>query len=244
MVDESIQTKKVTRRKTTKQAVTESEQVFPTTAKSLSPITEAFADLVNKITQHQLDFERLQKQIGEVKQTWDKEQKDHEIEVAERNRQEEIQRQREKEMYLYEIARERKKAEDEFADKKAAWEKELRDQREAIEKDRAELGELRKLAEDFQSEKEKVVKEAEVILEGELAGKFMTDKKLREQEFKSEKEILNLKIGSLTSENTRLTNEIASLKQKLDEATRQLKEIAVKVIESRGNLVQVSPAEE
>ena len=42
-----------------------------------------------------------------------------------------------------------------------------------------------------------------------------------------------LKINSLVSDNARLTAEVESLKKALDEAARQVKEIAVKVIEGR-----------
>ena len=49
---------------------------------------------------------------------------------------------------------------------------------------------------------------------------------------KSEKELLVLKITNLTQENSRQSNEIAVLKKSLEEATRQLKDVAVKVIES------------
>src|SRR3989344_488321 len=245
MADVTSQTKKVTRRKAFKQvpAETVSEKVSSQTPKSLSPEVEIFADLVTRITQSQLAFERLQKQIEEVKQSWDKEKMDHDVEVAERNRQEELQRQRNRDEYLYETARERKKAEDEFADRKVIWEKELRDQKEAIENDRRELERLRKLVEDFEVEKEKAVEVAKASVQGQLMANFASEKKLREQEFKAEKDVFNLKINTLSSENARLINEIATLKQSLDEATRQLKEVAVKIIESRGNLSKTSQLE-
>lgn len=75
-------------------------------------------------------------------------------------------------------------------------------------------------------------KEAESILEKILTEKFSNEKVLREQEIKAEKELLNLKITNLTAENARQTKEIESLKNALDEATKQIKEVAVKVIES------------
>mgnify|MGYP001568907884 CR=1 FL=1 len=49
---------------------------------------------------------------------------------------------------------------------------------------------------------------------------------------KAEKEILALKIESLTANNERQVKEIESLKRAMEEARRQIKEIAVKVIES------------
>ncbi len=84
----------------------------------------------------------------------------------------------------------------------------------------------------FEMGKGEAVNQAQEILQKELTFKFETERKSREQEIKAEKDILNLKITNLTSENNRLNSEIESLKKALEEATRQVKEIAVKVIES------------
>ena len=112
------------------------------------------------------------------------------------------------------------------------WEKELVEQKDNIEAERQELVKLRKLVEDFEEQKEKAVKEANSLLQKDLTNNFEIEKKLRDQEIKSEKEILNLRINNLSSENTRLINEISILKKALEEATKQVKDIAVKVIES------------
>lgn len=87
----------------------------------------------------------------------------------------------------------------------------------------------------YEAEKNQAVKEAQNAAGQQLTGRFETERKLREQEVKSDKEILNLRIANLTAENSRQKTEIDSLKKALDEATRQVKEIAVKVIESRSN---------
>lgn len=73
-------------------------------------------------------------------------------------------------------------------------------------------------ADGFDSQKDQAVQDAQEKLEKELSGQFDTERKLKEQEVKAE--------------NSRLTKEIEILKRSLDEATRQVKEIAVKVIES------------
>ena len=92
---------------------------------------------------------------------------------------------------------------------------------------------LREKVAGFETEMTKAVKEAQTNLVKEMEAEYTTERKLREQEIKSEKEILNLKINSLVSDNARLTAEVESLKKALDEAARQVKEIAVKVIEGR-----------
>lgn len=215
----------------------------PETAETLEPVstsvpvkplskTDPFAALIKTITDLQTEFDRLQKEIAQSKEAWTTEQKAHQKQLTDGNIQEELEKKRNKETYEYDMARKQKQAEDEFADKKASWEKSLRDQQETLETEKTELSELRKLAAGFDAEKEKAIAQAQEILQKELVNKFETERKLTDQETKAEKDILNLKITNLTAENNRLNTEIISLKKALEEATRQVKEIAVKVIES------------
>ena len=205
----------------------ETVTVVKTTAK-----TDPFTLLIKEVTDLQSESDRLQKAIAQTKEAWISEQKARQQEIEQRNSLEELNRKREQETYEYETARKRKKEEDEFTDQKTSWEKNLKEQQEVLEKERAELLELRKLVAEFDGEKEKVVAEAQEVLQKELVTKFETERKLREQEQKSEKDLLNLKIANLTGENNKLNTEIEVLKKTLEEATKQVKDIAVKVIES------------
>lgn len=214
-----------------------------TSSKTPNSLEDAFTKLTGMITATREDYESLKKQIAEVKETWDKEQRDHKVQIAEVNQQEELTRKREKEMYDYELSLARKKAEDEFEERKNKWEKELQARKEEIAKEKEELEFLRKQVAGFEEEKEKVVKEASLRLQKELTERFLTEKKLREQEVKSEKELLAFKITNLTSENTRLTNEIVMLKKSLENSTSQLKDVAVKVIESSSASKPQTPSE-
>lgn len=200
--------------------------------KQLKTQEEAFLDLIAAISNAKDEFIALQKQITETREVWEKERKRHEEEVREQIQQEEVERRREKESYEYETQRARKQIEDEFSEKRVKWEKELASKKEELEQDKKELEELRKHVAGFEGEMQKAVKDACSALEEELTDEFSTKEKMREQEFKAEKEILALRITNLTSENARQTQEIASLKSSLEEATRQLKDVAVKVIES------------
>lgn len=219
--------------------ITEEMPVEETEVEAISAVTsvkttkiDPFAGLIKNISDLQSEFERLQKEITQTKESWSVEQKAHAKEIGDRNIQEELERKRNQENYEYETARKRKTAEDEFADKKANWEKQLKDQQETLDKEKTELLELRKIVDEFDTEKEKAVAEAQGILQKELVSKFETERRSKEQEIKAEKDILNLKIANLTSENNRLNSEIEVLKKALEEATRQVKDIAVKVIES------------
>ncbi len=119
-----------------------------------------------------------------------------------------------------------------------AWEKYLQEQKEVVEKDRKELADLRVLAENFDKEKQQTIEEAEEVLRKQLTAEFEIEKKLKGGEIAAEKEILNLKLTSLTEENKRLSQEVEVLKRGLDQSTAQVKEIALKVIESRGNMAK------
>ncbi len=227
----SVPVKKTTRtRKTTSfPAVSDTSSV---SSKIISRLEDSFDDLMGKLAQAKTDLIAFQKEIVETKELWAKEKKVYEQTIVERNQQEALDRKREKETYDYEFSKKRHIEEDAFLEKKAKWEKDLHSQKEQIEAERRELGELRKQVAGFEAEKEKAVKEATVAVSKELTDAFTTEKKLREQEIKAERELLVLKITNLTSENTRQAQEIERLKKALDEATRELKDVAVKVIES------------
>lgn len=238
--------KKPVRRKSSVTSVSSSPPVINISAstKNFDVIISAFSDLVTRITEAKAEFENLQKEIISTKEAWIKEQKDHELKITERNQQEETARKREEETYRYETNLARKKEEDEFEQKKEKWEKELAERKEEIENDKKELELLRKQMAGFEGEKEKAVKEAVIQLQKELTGKFDTERKLREQEVHSDKELLDLQISTLTIDNTRLNSEITASKRALDEATRQVKDIAVKVIEASNTGMKNQTAEE
>lgn len=209
--------------------------------KSLNPLLKAFDDLVERVVEGKNELAVLQKEVAEAREVWEKEKKDHERFLAEKMVGEELERQRKKEAYEYELTMVHKKAADEFTERKAKWERELSGRKEEIESEKRELAELRKTVAGFEVEEERAVKMACVGLEKELTQRFETEKNLREQEVKSEREILGLKIANLQEEKLRLGKELEALKKSLDESVRQLKEIAVKVIETGGSAAKLYP---
>ena len=245
MSDTVTPVKKTTRARKTAVFSEEASIAKPATlTKTLKIYEQAFSDLLNAIRTSQEEFATLQKNIGEMRESWNKEQKDHITAIQEGNQQEEIARKREKETYNYEIGLARKKSEDEFAEKKSKWEKELQERKDEIAKEKQELEMLRKQVGGFETEKEKAVREASAALQKQLESEFAVERKLREQEVKSEKELLAFKITNLAQENSRQANEVAALKTSLEEATRQLKDVAVKVIESSGSKAQTPVSQE
>lgn len=228
----------VRRRKISTDQPTDSIPSAALTSPNLLDVQEVFTDLIRKINQSQNDFEKIQKEISQIRQSWDQEKKAHEIELIQREQQEQLDRKREQEAYDYELSRSRKKAHDELTDQKVAWQKEIQNQQEDMEAEKEELIRLKTQVAAFEGQMEKRVKEAQEIIAQQVTEKFETGNKLTNQTNKSEKEMLSAKIANLSDENARQAREIEALKKALDEATKQVKEIAVKVIESGGNLAK------
>lgn len=200
---------------------------------NFSSILDAFGDLAGKLREAQAEFEKLQKEIVQVRQSWDEEKKSHALALTQQVQQEELNRKRERDSYDWELSRTRKKIEDELTDKK-----------EEFEKDRQELLALRGRVATFDSEIAKSVRDAQDALREEITLQFANEKKLKDQENKAEKDLLSIRVANLADLTARQSKEIEALKKALDEATRQVKEIAVKVIESGGNPSKASqPAE-
>lgn len=195
-------------------------------------IIKGFSEVFEKLKKSQEDFESLQKEIKTIRENWKKEQQDYQNNLANQQKEEEISRKREQENYDYELNLKRRKAEDEFNDKKEKWEKELSERKNELIAQKEELDDLRQQVSGFEKEKEKAIKESLMNLRIELEEKFDAEIKTLTQAQKAEKSLLELRIENLTSENSRLTKEIESSKKALDESTRQIKEIAVSVIES------------
>ncbi len=242
MNDIAAPVKKTTRKRVSTVAQTTAEpMVVSASAKNLKGVAALFTELFVTITEDKALFDTLQKEISEIRQSWGKEQARHETEVRENQQQEDLARRREREAYEYETAKMRRQAEDEFAERKAKWEKELAGRKEEIENQKEELEALRKQVGGFEAEKEKVIKETSLVIEKRLQDMFAAEKKLREQEIKAEKEVFDLRITNLSNENARQAKEIVEIKQALENATRQLKDIAVKVIESSNTSSKIPP---
>lgn len=205
----------------------------PPLTKPLVQVCDSLAGLMSATEKAKREITELQEKVVETQKTWADEQKEHDKMILGRDKEEELARKREIDEYGYQTKVTRRKVEDDFNEKRLAWERDLQQKKDEIAEEKKELTELRARVGSFDTELQKTIKEAQNSLAKELEEKYTNERKLREQEVKSEKEILNLKITSLTVENNRQGAEITALKKALDEATLQIKEIAVKVIEGR-----------
>lgn len=153
------------------------------------------------------------------------------------------EREREEEEYDYNINRDRKVADDEWDDKVSKREKELNERIAAVRADEAEIAEKTAYIEDL----EKKVKEIpqmlqEATAEGIKKGKSDADKSnafevrylKQENEYKV-KDLTN-QISKLLDDVSSLTNEKMELREKLDEAYAQMRELAADTVRSTGGV--------
>ncbi len=186
--------------------------------------------------------EQLEAETTAQRTAWEEEQRQSERDAKE---QEEIlkkQRQREMEEYEYRKALERKKAQDKYEEeikvqarankeKQEALEKTWREREAALKASEEELQRLRKEAAEFPSrlreESERAAAEAMRATEQKFEQRILLLSKDRE----GVKRLAELRIKALEESLARQSAQMAALEKQLEEAKRQVQEIAVKAIE-------------
>ena len=186
--------------------------------------------------------EQLEAEISAQRAAWQEE-----VRQAERDRKEQEealkkQRQREIDDYEYRKALERKKAQDKYDEEVKLLEKANHEKQEALEKSwrereaalkaaEEELQRLRKEAEEFparlRQEAERAGAEATRATEQKLSQQTL----LLSKESDAEKRLAELRVKTLEESLARQSAQMAALEKQLEEAKRQVQEIAVKAIE-------------
>ena len=105
--------------------------------------------------------------------------------------------------------------------------------KEELEKQETELKQLRKQTQEFPDQLEKAVKQAVGTAQSEEQARAKVAKDLLEKQVEGEKAVSQLKVQNFEKLVKDQTEEIKALKSQLEQATRQVKEIAVSVIDSR-----------
>lgn len=186
--------------------------------------------------------EELESEIATQRAAWGEELKQTERDRKEQDELLKKQRQRETDDYEYRKALERKKAQDKYdeeikvqeranKEKQEALEKSWREREAALKASEEELKTLRKEAADFpsrlQRESEKAAAEAVRLSEQKFEQRIL----LLTKDGESEKRVGELRIKALEESLTRQATQTAALEKQLEEAKRQVQEIAVKAIE-------------
>lgn len=186
--------------------------------------------------------EQLEAEIAARRAAWEEESRQTERDRKEQEEGLKKQRQRETEEYEYKKALERKKAQDKYEEeiklqerqnneKQEALEKSWRDRELALKQSEEELQRLRKEAEQFparlKQESERAAAESTRATEQRLEQQLTLLKKDHE----SETRVAELRVKTLEETLARQSTQTEGLQKQLDEAKRQVQEIAVKAIE-------------
>ncbi len=167
----------------------------------------------------------FEKDMAEKRKAWAAEEKAHEEEMSK-------QRTRDEEEYGYEMKLLKQRDADERESVKLARERKEEEEASVKAALYKELEELRKKVVQAPTDTEKTVKEA--VARALVEAKRDADVVMTQIKFQAESDlrVAELKIESLEALGKSQTNDIVQLKKQLDEATRQVKDIAVSVIEN------------
>ncbi|HXJ94318.1 MAG TPA: hypothetical protein VMT20_15835 [Terriglobia bacterium] len=186
--------------------------------------------------------EQLEAEIAAQRAAWQEETRQAERDRKEQEEALKKQRQREIDDYEYRKALERKRAQDKYEEETKLQEKANKEKQEALEKSwreresalkgaEEELQRLRKEAEEFparlRQEAERAAAEAARATEQKLSQQTL----LLSKESEAEKRLAELRIKALEETITRQSGQMVALEKQLEDAKRQVQEIAVKAIE-------------
>jgi len=208
----------------------------------LHKIDVAATALDQMVQDYSRQKEQLDAEIAAQRAAWEEEKAQGERDSKEQEEALKKQRQREIDEYEYRKTLERKKAQDKYDEEARQLENKNREKQEALEKSwrereaalkvqEQELVRLRKEAEEFparlKQESERAAAEARRVAQQE----FDQQLTLLKKDGEAEKRVAELRIKTLEETLSRQTAQMDSLGKQLDEAKRQVQEIAVKAIE-------------
>lgn len=194
------------------------------------------------IEEYQMKKDQLEEEISNQQEQWEAEKEQKEAETEEETEALTKSRKREAEEYEYKKALERKKSQDKYDEELRIREKQNKEKQEALEKSwqqreetiksqEVEFANLRKTVDSYpaqlQKEIEKAVNEAIRLTEQKLAHEI----ELLKRDNDSEKRIAELRIKTLEESLMRQLTQTSSMQEQVEEAKKQVQDIAVKAIE-------------
>lgn len=185
----------------------------------------------------------LEDEIEKVKIQWENEKRKRQLEFEEELRQKSTSRRREEEEYAYGLSKKQREENDEYEYQKKEREKLLEEREKAIKSREEEIANMEKELTAMPEKINQAVKEARENLAKELIVRHNTAVHEIEVARQNETSIAEMKIANAEATIKTQTMEIENLKRQLGEASRQLKEIAVSVIENRSPKPVPTPIE-
>ena len=198
--------------------------------------------LDNMLQDYQSEKDKLESEIASQRTAWEEEevtrardQKDFEDNLKK-------QRQREAEEFEYKKALERKKAQDKYDEEIRLLEKKDKEKQEALDKSwqqretilkerEVEWAQLKKEVDDFPTRLKKEVDAAIAAALKNAEQRFEQQMTLLKKDIDAEKRISELQIQALKDAGERQAAEMAKLQTQIEEAKKQVQDIAVKAIE-------------
>jgi chromosome segregation ATPase len=174
------------------------------------------AEIISDLEKSRLE---LQTSIDQVRKDWEQEQTD-------RKRS----RERETEEYAYDIGKKRRTEEETFEAKWQAKFADLNTREAALKVQEGRLAELEQGAEKAPELLQKAVKEACDLLAKELKATHEAELKEVRQQLEHQKSMLELKLQTAEAAATAKDKQLTDLQKQLDNASAQLKDMAVTVI--------------
>jgi hypothetical protein len=208
------------------------------------------AALIEAQNQKRLEFEtemaaekeQLDREIKTLRSEWDREKKEHEGQIRERDTEEKKIRDRQKDDFTYAFERERRLTTDKFQEEKDNLDKELRQKKEETEKALMErerdvaareskLEELEEAVQRFPGETETAVSRAVKEATERLKAEARNREELLKKEFDGERNVLTTRIASLERTVQQQDEQIAKLSQQIEMAYQKVQDIALKAVE-------------
>jgi len=200
------------------------------------------ASIDNMLQDYHSKREALENEITSQRAAWEEEEISRAQEQKESEDNLKRQRQRESEEFEYKKALERKKAQDKYDEEIRLLEKKDKEKQENLEKSwqqreaalkerETEWAQLKKEFEDFPARLKKEVDAAVTAALKSAEQRFEQQMTLLKKDSDAEKRIAELQIQTLKDAGERRAAEITQLQTQIEEAKKQVQEIAVKAIE-------------
>lgn len=181
----------------------------------------------------------------QAKEKLEEEMAERKKQIEEKTLEAKTKWEREEEEYLYNLKLKRRNEQDTYNEKKEKLEKEMSDRKAEFEKNIAtreqavaeqedELKRLRKEVEAFEGRLQKAVSDAEKAVTASLTREFEYKQKLEVKDLEADLKLRDQMIQSLESKIKEQHEHIASMSAKTDNASQQVKDIALKAIEKSG----------
>ena len=208
----------------------------------LHKIDVAATSLDLLVQQYEKQKDQLESEIAAQRSVWEENAETNERERKEQEETLKKQRQREIDEYEYKKNLERKRAQDKYDEELRLQEKKNKDRQETLEKSwaqreaalaeqEAEFTRLRKEAVDFPSRLQREMEEAAARAAKDALQQAGQEALLLKKEAEGDRRIAELQIKTLDEMAARQNGQILALQKQVDEAKKQVQEIAVRAIE-------------